>query len=798
MKVIKGIFFVLIGLTALAAAGGYLYLYSGKPQYQGTLFLEGLQDEVKIYFDNFGIPHIYAANEEDAYFALGYVHAQDRLFQMELLRRVGAGRLAEIFGPALAKTDQFLRTVGINEIAELSAATFLSGKHEPYQKAAHSYLDGINTFIHHGKTPPEFTLLGIPKEDFTPVDIYRVVGYMGFNFNTAVRTDPLMTVISGKLGSEYLKDLVLHTVKENTTIPTYSGDSVPGSEIISLVSGVLESLPVAHWTGSNSWVVGPDKTQSGYPILANDAHIGFSQPAVWYEAHLNSPGFNFYGNHLAGVPFGLVGHNDFSAWGLTIFPNDDMDFFREKADPGDPGQVWFRDHWEPLQTRKETIRIKGVEDLEFDVSMSRHGPIINEVMATVDSLELQPVSFFWTYLKFPSKALQTAYGMAHSRSMEEFRKSISLMEAPGLNITYADRDGNIAWWTVARLLKRPDHVEPKMILDGASGLDDPLGWYPFAANPRSENPPGGFVYSANNQPDSAWGIFHQGYYYPGLRAQRITELLAQRADWDLESFKDMIMDDISPAFPETSRQILSLLDGNIIEHQEQVAEALAAWKGSHGLKDIGPTIYYHLANRIQQNTFLDELGEENYQVYSTTLIASRTFPFLLKNDSSIWWDDIKTAVVETRTEIIKRSFAETVEQLSDQFGNDPKQWHWEKVHTLEHMHALGRQKPFNYLFNVGPFPVTGGDEVINKMDFYKYSTPYQVRSGPSMRMLIDLANPENSLSIIPTGQSGHVMSPHYRDQAALYNSGEFRPQHMNRQKIESLAEEVLILRPMDD
>lgn len=714
---------------------------------------------------------------------------------MELLRRVGGGRLSEIFGPELVETDKFLRTIGINHIAERSAEIYLSDNTEPFQKAALSYLQGINTFIHHGPTPIEFTLLGIPKEEFTPADIFRVVGYMGFNFNTAVRTDPLLTVIAAKLGADYLNDLVINTTSDNTTIPTFMSDTSAISNIVQTSLGLLDFVLVPQWMASNSWVVGPGKSRSGFPILANDAHIGFSQPAVWYEAHLTCPGFNFYGNHLAGFPFGLVGHNDFSAWGITIFPNDDMDFYREKVDPGNRNMVWSTDYWEKLQTRKEVISIKGAEDLVFEVKSSRHGPIINEVNQVIDSIESQPVSFYWTYLRFPCKALQTAYGMAHSQSMEEFSEAISLLEAPGLNITYADREGNIAWWAVARLIKRPGHVEPKLILDGASGEDEPLGWFSFDENPRSINPPEGIVYSANNQPDSALGIFHPGYYFPGSRGQRIMELLTSKNDWDLEGFKEMILDDQSPVYPRTCRLITSLLTPHITEVESEAVEILNTWDGSHGAKETGPVIFYKLINRIQENTFMDELGRKNYEVYATTQVARRTIDYLIDNDSSRWWDNINTPELEDRRQVINKSFRETVLELIKEFGEDPNLWYWDKTHLLEHVHAVGRQKPFNHLFNVGPFPVTGGDEVINKMDFNKTTTPYKVRSGPSMRVLIDLVDLENSLSILPTGQSGHVMSPHYRDQAELYLAGKFRPQQMNREIIISESKGVLILKP---
>lgn len=795
MKILKWLILVLLVLIAAGAGAGFWFLNSSKPQYKGELFLDGIDNQIEIFFDKFGIPHIYANSEQDAYFGLGYVHAQERLFQMELLRRVGGGRLAEIFGPGLVETDQFLRTMGINEIAELSAREYLSENSQPFQKAARAYLTGVNAFIINGPTPPEFTLLGIPKQKFTPADIYRIVGYMGFNFNTAVRTDPLLTAIGSKLGPQYLKDLVINTVSANTAIPTFAGDSALLEEVTSHALKVLESLPVPEFIGSNSWVVGPGKTRSGYPMLANDAHIGFSQPAVWYEAHLNAPGFNFYGNHLAGFPFALIGHNEFHAWGLTIFPNDDMDFFREKADPNNARRIWNTDHWEELQSRKETIRVKGADDLKYEVLTSRHGPIINEVNALVDSIEQQPVSFFWTYLKFPSKALQTAYDMAHSQSMDDFREAVSQLEAPGLNITYADREGNIGWWTVARLLKRADHVESKILLDGSSGMDEPLGWHPFSDNPRSENPPEGFVYSANNQPDSLFGFFHPGYYYPGLRGQRITALLSQKYDWDMESFAQMIMDDKSPGYPEIGNKIVMQLEGDLNETEREVVQILKDWDGSHGLKDIGPSIFYPLTNRIQENLHQDELGQENYRVYATTLVARRTLPFILENDSSIWWDDQNTAEVETRKQIINRSFRETVEQLAFELGPDPWLWNWERMHILEHVHAVGRQKPLNHLFNVGPFPSAGGDEVINKMDFNKDSFPYKIKSGASMRIMIDLADIENSLSVIPTGQSGHPLSRHYRDQAVLYNSGRFRAQHMNKAIIQAEAQGMLLLKP---
>lgn len=795
MNILKKVFIGLpIFLTALIA-GIWFFLNSSKPVYNGELVLEGLNNEVQVYYDTFGIPHIYAENEEDLYFALGYVHAQDRLFQMELLRRVGGGNLSEIFGPELVETDRFLRTIGINETAKISAKTYFSSDKEPFQKAALAYLQGINTYQKTGKTPPEFTLLSIQKRDFTPIDLYRIVGYMGFSFNTAIRSDPLITSVASKLGPTYLNDLVLNTTAENTSIPTFLKDTSNLAGISTTAFNVLKSLPVPAWMGSNSWVVGPQKTNSGYPMLANDTHIGFGQPAVFYEAHLNSPGFNFYGNHIAGFPFALIGHTDFNAWGLTIFPNDDMDFYREKSNPDDLEQVWNHDHWDNLNVRKEIIAVKGEEEIEFHVKTSRHGPIINQVNELVDSVEEAPISFFWTFNKFPSKTLQVAYGLAHSKSIDQFQSAVSMLEAPGLNFTYADRDGNIAWWAAARLIKRPDHVESKMILDGGSGKDDPLGWYPFSENPRSVNPESGYVYSANNQPDSMYGILHPGYYYPGARAKKITSLLSANNEWDLAKFQRMVTNDQSPDFPEIAKSITSRVSGDLTEIEQAVLDLVNSWDGKHGLKDSGPTIYYQLTYHLQKNLMEDELGESQFKLYLTTLIARRSLSYLIQNEKSIWWNDINTPELENADLIINMSFRETVKVLSDALGNNPETWTWDRVHSVEHSHAIGRKKPFNLLFNVGPFPVSGGDEVINKMDFTKSDFPYKVHSGAAMRILIDLADIENSFSILPTGQSGHVMSPHYKNQSKRYLNGEFRPQHMDKNKIILESKDVLLLLP---
>jgi penicillin amidase len=424
IKPVYKIILALLIIIPAALLGGLMYLYSLQPQYSGQVLLAGLHEEVEVIFDPYGIPHIYAQNEQDVYFALGYVHAQERLFQMEMLRRAAAGRLSEIFGEKLVQTDKFFRTLGISEEADKNAAHFFKNPTAAWQKSAIAYLAGVNQFIELGDTPLEFQILGIPKEKFTPKDIYLNSALIAFGFASGFRMDPLVTKAYDKLGWDYLKDWVLGWPPGAQKIPVYPPNyTATADNLAASITDILADLPVPTWIGSNAWVVSGSRTHSGKVIFANDTHMPYAQPSVWYEAHLECPGFSFYGNHAAGVPFGLIGHNRFAAWGLTMFENDDVDFYKERINPENPNQVWFIDHWEDLKIRQETIRVKGAKNVDFRVRSSRHGPILNEVDDLVAQSGNDPVAVWWIFKKFPTQAIQAFYDLAHTSSLKEARQA---------------------------------------------------------------------------------------------------------------------------------------------------------------------------------------------------------------------------------------------------------------------------------------------------------------------------------------------------------------------------------------
>ncbi|MBX7125109.1 MAG: penicillin acylase family protein [Cyclobacteriaceae bacterium] len=798
MKILKWIAIVGVAVVLVLAAVIYFFLRSTAPDYDGTLKLAGPSADINVIYDQAGVPHIYATNETDAYFALGYVHAQDRLFQMEMLRRAAGGRLSEVLGPDMIKVDKMFRTLGINRFAEEQAAKYLSADTAAFQRAALAYQKGINAYVANGKTPLEFTVLGIPKEPFTPKDLYLAVGFMSFGFAEGLRVDPVVEKIRQELGAPYLRDLAVATPPDAALIPVHDGKPLPQTpdSLIVAIHDALEQLPVPLWQGSNGWVIAGNRSSTGFPILANDTHIGFQQPAVWYEAHLEYPGQRFYGHHLAGIPFGLLGNNEFCAYGLTMFENDDTDFFVEERNPANPGQVKSGDTWYDLRKREEIIKVKGQADVVLEVNVSRHGPIINGVLEQIADND-KPTALWWLMLHEDNQALQAAYRLNHARTFEEVQSAAALFSAPGLNLMYGDRDKNIAWWAVAKLPIRPPHVVSKFFLDGASGRDEYLGFYDFSKNPHAINPPAGFVYSANNQPDTVDGVLYPGYYYPIGRAGRVANLLSEAKSWTPEEAMNMQLDAVSIMHPPVAREMAAVLKASGQSDIEPLITALEKWDGGHEADDTSPSVYYNMLSQVLFLSMADEIGVPALKSLLGSSVAKNSFLTLLSHDDSPWWDDVRTKEKkETRADIILHAAQETLRLLKQTSGTDPAGWQWKKIHTLTHGHPMGRVKPLDKLFNVGPYEVAGGMEVINNLSFSLDTTGYfPVTVGPALRKVTDFSNMENGFTVSPSGQSGNVMSPYYQNQAGSFATGKVRPMLMNKAAIESAQSHRLTLQP---
>jgi penicillin amidase len=799
MKIIKQIFFILIIIVVVFAMASYFWLRSTKPDYSGIVTMQELENKVEVIFDDYGVPHIYAENSHDAYMALGYVQAQERLFQMEMIRRVTSGRLSELLGEKFINTDKTMLTLGIREMAVKSADKFFNSTNEPYKKETIAYLAGINSFIENGTLPIEFTLLNFKPELFKPVDVYTAIGYMSLSFTSALSQEPIVTRILENLGEDYLLDLDLDSISNSLHYPKSGNSTKQLSELSSGMQHIFETLPIPVWYGSNNWVLSSDRSKSGKVLLANDTHIKYSQPAVWYEAYLEYPGFSMAGYYLAGVPFAIVGHNNEIAWGTTIFPFDNMDLYREKQNPDNPNQVWVNDHWQEYSTVTKVIPVKGAENIDFTIRSTRHGPVLNGIYNNIATDNDPPVTLWWALNEMESTVLDALYKINNAHNMLDFEAAMELVDLIGMNMIYGDNEDNIALWSVGKIPIRPEHVNSKIILDGASGNDEILGYYPFEKNPKIINPEDGFITTSNDEHQRVDSVLYPGYYSAGLRAARIKRLINSRDKWDIDGLKEVQLDNTSERDTTLAALILSEADtrsvANISPTFASAINQLKDWDGSTGIKSIGATIFNNLVYFLMYNTMADELVDQDFISFSKSFLVRSKMAAIFSNPNSIWYDDVATDELnESRKQIFTQSLEDAITSLIAQMGDDVGTWTWGRVHTLTHVHPIGREEPLDKIFNVGPFAKAGSNDVIDKEGFkYNKSGIFKIVDGPAMRMLVDFADTDHALSIIPTGQSGNVMSPYYSDQAYMFNKGEYRVINTNKKELDK--DRVLILEP---
>ena len=465
---------------------------------------------------------------------------------------------------------------------------------------------------------------------------------------------------------------------------------------------LFEALPISPFIGSNSWVIGADKTKDGKVIFANDPHIGYSQPSVWYQSHIKTPTYEMYGFNLALVPFPLLGHNRTYAYGLTMFENDDIDFYTEENNPNDPMEYKTPNGYQKYHLVDKRIKVKDKEDLVYQIKVSEHGPIMNDLVAHIE--DQRPIAMQWIYTKEENKILEVAYEISHSKSLEDFKKGASKLHAPGLNMMYGDAKNNIAWFASGKLYRYRDSLYTKTYLNGTSGKDEILGYLDFEQNPQAVNPSSNYVYSANNQPESGDGKLYPGYYLFENRAKRIVNLLEAKNDWTKEEVATMLNDVTSLSAPKVISDFLKEIDQKGMPASQKIAlSSLKKWKGNFDLNEIGPVIYNRIVYEFQKNTFGDELGEAFDQFTNTPLIE-KVLPVQMARENSVWWDDVTTTdKIETKKEIINTSFQSAFLFLQKQLGENVVNWTWDRVVSVEHKHAVGQVAAFRKLFNVGAF-----------------------------------------------------------------------------------------------
>nr|WP_314524170.1 penicillin acylase family protein [uncultured Pseudomonas sp.] len=796
----KRLLTALVLLVVVLAAGAGWYVYSKQPTRKGMVELQHLQGPVTVRYDERGVPHIRAENEPDLYRALGYVQAQDRLFQMEILRRLARGELAEVLGPKLLDTDKLMRSLRIRERAETYFANL--DQQSPAFIAMQAYLDGINQYQDSHPRPVEFDVLGIAKRPFTAQDTISIAGYMAYSFAAAFRTEPLLTYVRDQLGTNYLSvfdlDWQPKGVLANQPGGTAAHASIDWKDLNALArlsEQVLADNGLPQFEGSNAWVIAGSRTKSGKPLLAGDPHIRFSAPSVWYEAQLSAPDFDLYGHYQALMPFASLGLNHDFGWSITMFQNDDLDLIAEKVNPDNPNQVWYRGKWVDMTSSEQQIAVKGQAPVTLVLRQSPHGPIVNDALGA--NAGKTPIAMWWGFLESQNPILEGFYQLNSADTLAKARSAAAKVQAPGLNIVWANAKGDIGWWAAAQLPKRPAGVRGDFILAGGTAEAEKDGFYPFSANPQEENPPRGYIISANFQPVSPTGMDIPGYYNLADRGQQLNRQLGDNAvKWDLDASQKLQLGTTTSYGPRFLAPLLPVLREVVNDPAElKLVEQLAQWQGDYPLDSTSATLFNQLLFNLADATMHDELGDAFFETLLSTRVIDAALPRLAANVDSPWWDNRNTPAKETRADTVKVAWQASLAHLKSTLGADVTQWQWGKAHTLTHGHPLGQQKPLERIFNVGPFAAPGTHEVPNNLSAKIGPAPWPVTYGPSTRRLIDFADPAHSLTVNPVGQSGVPFNSHYDDQAEAYIEGMYFQAYLNEEEVKANTRSTLKLVP---
>ena len=845
-------------LAIIAGTSGTYYLKSyvpntvaprSFPQIDGEFKLAGLDSPVDVYRDEMGIAHIYASTTHDLFFAQGYVHAQERFWQMDFWRHLGSGRLSEMFGEGQVETDMFLRTLGWQQTAEQEYAAL-----DPTSRAiADAYVEGVNAYI--GEREPielslEYLILtgvlnpGYTIEPWTPIHSLtwgKAMSWdLGGNMNDEIARAYLLKTLTpaqvAELYPEYPADfpVIVNYIGEGTmgsapVQPTPFAD-IPESVLdnVQYNASLLEHVlgPTFDGIGSNSWALSGNLTSTGTPILANDPHLGIQMPSIWYQVGMHcrikseACPFEMAGFSFAGVPGVVIGHNDHIAWGLTNTGPDVMDLFIEKVNPNNPNQYEVNGQWVDFETREETIQVAGGESQTITVRISRHGPVISETYgnlkdnvdpkdpeakpfrekAGIDLPENYVITLAWTALK-PSTPFEAIWGFDKAENWEQFREAARGFHVPAQNLLYADTASNIGY-------QMPGDIPIRAKGDGTlpvPGWTDEYEWIgliPFEELPYTFNPKEGYIVAANNQvpPRNYPYLITMDWDY-GFRANRITEMIQSAPGLiDIAYIQQMQGDSFNPN-AETLVPILLATD--LDPEQASVRDqVLGSWDYRDTVDSPAAALFETFWKHLEQNTFVDEMPASFWEKpASRAFWRNSRFYEIARNiagqPNSPWWDDKTTPEVETRDDMFRMSFAQAVEEINKTLGKDPGKWRWGDLHSANFENAtLGQSGigPIEAMFNRGPFPTGGGSNLVNATG-WNPNEGFYLDWLPSMRMIVDMGDLRNSVTVHTTGNSGHAYHPHYIDMAPLWASVQYYPMLWDEQAVTSNAEGHLRLIP---
>lgn len=766
-----GLFFrVLTLILATALLGLYLFFRWSLPRRTGQVQVPGLHEPADVYWDDRGVPHVYAKSFHDLYLAQGYVTAKDRLWSMDLDRRAASGQLAEVFGEKFVSVDKHFRTLGLHRAAAASLEAYTPEEREWLE----AYAAGVNAAMAEGHLSPEFAILGYKPRPWSPVDtavVGKFAAYgLGGNWDTELFRAKLVQAAGAEKAAELFwlpPDLEGLKLLEEIELP----------DLDQLLAIAAQSINES--VGSNNWAVAGSRTRSGSPLLASDPHLPVRNPAVWYQTHLVGPdGMDVIGVTFPGVPGIMVGHNRDIAWGVTNLNPDVQDIFVEKVSPDSPDLFLYKDAWEQAEHIREEIRVRGGQTVVHEVLVTRHGPVI--VQGKNIALSLR-----WTALEATTD-IAAVMSYCRARSWSEFRSALARFHAPAQNFVVACQDGTIAWRGNGHIpvRRKGDGQAP---VPGWTGEYDWAGYIPFEQLPESVNPPEGYLTTANHDVTPPGYPYHLGAgFSPSYRFDRISERLRGATDLTVEKFHELQVECVNLQ----ARTLLQLLLGlvqeglrsggqpqNLNHTEKQALLMISGWDCDEQQGAPEAALWHHWYQFLMEGIFRPQMGLALYDQFLCSgmplQMTDRLIRQVAEGGDSRW---LSREGADGLAVIAVRAYRRAVALLAAKQGPHPERWRWGREHTLRFEHPLTIGASFlRPIFNVGPFPVGGSATTVNNQGYSQLS-PFRVTIAASWRQVVDLARPEESRDILVPGQSGHPLSPHHADQVSHYLKGQYHEQ----------------------
>jgi len=767
------------------------------------LRLTGLHEDVEVIRDRWGMPHIYSEDRHDLFFAQGFVHAQDRLFQMEFGRRLGAGRLAEVLGPPAVEADRWMRVLGLRRTAEKELVLL----DDETRELMLAYASGVNAFIDRGKLPVEFSLLRYRPERWQIVDSLTWIRLMDRELSVNWEAELLRAQLIAHLGPDPVASLDGPYPAGN---PTALSSDIDWRH---LGTGALERAraarpytgpPAEAGLGSNNWTVDGSHTASGAPLLASDMHLSLGMPSIWYENHLCGAGYDVIGLSFAGLPGVIAGHNGRVAWSFTAGFTDTQDLYVERLNPENPRQYEFEGTWQDAEVLREEIVVKGSEAVVEEVVITRHGPLIDGLVPDEAS---QPLALCWT-AHDPSDMVSLLFDIGQAGNCAEFHGFLRRWTGPVQNVVYADVEGNIGYTLVGRTPVRVEGHDGRTPVPGWTGKYEWRGYVPFEDWLHVINPPGGRLVTANAKPVGDGYPYFLGHaWMPGFRAARITELLENTEKSTVADFCRMQFDQKSVLARRIGRHLAVLDPEHASPNVQHAISLFQDWDGDLSADSPAAAVYQVFIRRLLYNLF-DAISEDAPAEahLADRFVGKGPHPTLAANGfygcngrallaHVLDTPDSPLFEKRSRDDLIRQSLQAALAFLHSQIGPQVEEWRWGQLHQLTYTHPLGQVKPLDRLFNRGPYPMGGDDTTVWATGTSYHSLDSERMVGPVCRFVVDLGDLGRSQSLNAPGQSGQPGSRHFADRIRAWLEGEYRPMLYRRQDVVAQAEGTLRLLP---